>query len=250
MAFKGAIYIPNKGMDLLSKNLTERLLYPERNDIRSKIARDVLKMDISTLKSFYLINLFCGFNIGNDMEMMKYPNVVSDLTTKMLNVDYDINEAIIKNFDNDLYVALSNKITEIGISKDEIYNRELGDIAYNNIGIFLSYLVNLLPKRVLDTVIIDSYKVPFTGYSIMELVYDVDNYEKFINTMIKIVMDYFNLTLKDIKSSGMRTAIHKPIDLYGKDIVKNYISKEPDIGYVVLNNDLAKANKSFLISVG
>ena len=258
MAISNVLLIPDKVKDKFLPNILDLLKNVELGKERADVNRLVLSMNAESIKAFYMLNAFANtFNyagvVDGNMYVLNKNSVVSNLIIEVtdtgnrllglkLRIDSNFETNIIPDLEKGIMSFLSSNVNDKELFKaDKFVNI--------NFGLLLSgFILSRIGRNAFgEDLIVDNYKLPYGDGTLLITVVNQDMYTKIINTLYKVSKDFLEINENTLSKPISRDAIHTPIKLIVEDFVKEQISKEPGIGYTVIDNFESHRNKSFAI---
>ena len=239
MAISSVLFVPDKGKDKMLNNLLPVLNNIENGKSDKDINKIVLTSDIDTLKSFYFLNYFMDLNfITNDYDstrtqwkIARFTNKLFVSMVKLLNIDASIDTVSYSG----VPIITDDIISKFNVSADTdfYYLHIFKTLVENNVDI------NSIFKEI--------YTIPKNNNTLLIVVVDQDKYLSIITSLIGVFKNIIGDKL--IANYYLLEFTHGILSMYFKDILKQEIVKQPDVGVVVIDNTYANLNKSYLYSI-
>ena len=239
MAISSVLFVPDKGVDKILNNLLPVLNNVKNSESDAVINKLVLTSDIDTIKSFYFLNIYmetgltldrCGI-YGQRTKIYNYINKIQIATNKLLNISLGLS----------------------GISAKESFPKIVDALETLNVGVDTPYpWIHFYKKLIeycinLNFIFKEVYTIPKGNTTLLIVVVDQDKYLSLLTSLVIVIKNIKKDTL--ISNYYLLEFVHKILSMYFKDILKQEIVKQPDVGVVVIDNKYANLNKSYLYSV-
>ena len=256
MAFIGTLLIPDEGKDILLEDLVDILHKIENNKADEILKKKVFKLSSNVIKDFLFLNTMCNnliyalgdnvdrIRLNKDIAILNYPYKLFDVANRLLGTTLALDKDYELNIYKDLQVYLMSELSELGLDKKIFNNNNL-----NELGLIVYKLMtdNSDFFNLLYSLVIDTFKIPYSDGSLLILVINQNSYRKIINTLYKVVKDYLEVNINSLMNIRKTENINIPIKLSISDIIKKEIEKEPGINNIIIDQPLYHINKSFMI---
>jgi len=258
MAIANVLLIPDKVKDKFLPNILDLLRNVELGKGRDDVNRLVLSMNAESIKTFYMLNFFANtFNsagvIKSNVYVLNKNYTIFTLAVRIANAAnrlLGLNLVIDPNFETNIIPDLEKSI--MGFLSSNVDNKKLfktNEFVDINFGLLLSGFI--LPRINRDafgeSFITDNFKLPYGDGTLLIIVVNQDMYIKIINTLYKVSKDFLEINEDILSKPISRDAIHAPVKLIIEDFIREEISREPGIGYAIIDNFESHRNKSFAI---
>ena len=249
MAVSGVIVIPDKGKDVLLKNLSGKLLKAQNRETYEGINKDVINLSNSTIRTFmYLNNIGTIVNLGTEEQyaVSRYVEDIKCTSIRLLNVELFIPKDYDINFDKNIYERHIGLLRDIKPYNEEMFINTKTKALNRNFGIVMASLLletNLIEERLISEV----YQIPYGKGTLLIPIINEDNFQAIFNALVKVAVDYLQVTRTNLSLVYNLNIILTPFKAIVADLVKTRISKEPGIGNIIIDSQLNNVNKSYLL---